>query len=82
MKNVTIDKNLKLEKIRQACPPVKTSVIATELRSISDRSSKYLQNRINALYNVAIENGHDSIVLGAIGCGAFKETDEDAKIQF
>lgn len=29
---------------------------------------------------MAIENKHDSIVLGAIGCGAYKESDDDAKI--
>lgn len=76
VKNVIINKNLKLENIT----PIKTSVIATELKSISHRSSTYLQKRINALYNTAIENKHDSIVLGAIGCGAFKESDDDVKI--
>lgn len=76
IKNVIINKNLKLENIT----PIKTSVIATELKSISSRSSIYLQNRINALYNTAIENNHDSIVLGAIGCGAFKESEFDATI--
>ena len=73
---VMINKNIKMEPIT----PVKCSVIATELRSIADRSPQYLQARINALYETAIQNNHDSIVLGAIGCGAFKETDDDAKI--
>jgi len=73
---ITINKNTKLEPIS----PVKCAVIASELRSIAERSSKYLQMRINSLYDIAIMNKHDVIILGAWGCGAFKETNDDTKI--
>lgn len=73
---VTINKNFKLEPIT----PVKCAVIASELRSIAERSSKYLHTRICKLYDTAINNHHNCIILGAWGCGAFKETDDDTKI--
>ena len=49
--------------------PVHCAIIASELKA-----------RVDALYNCAIKNKHDLIVLGAWGCGAFKETEEDAYI--
>lgn len=75
--SVLINKNIKLEMLKK---PVKCSVIASELRSISERSDAYLQQRISALYEIAIVNKHDVIVLGAWGLGAFKETEDDADI--
>ncbi len=50
------------------------------MRGISSSTSDYLQKRISVLYDLAIKNGHDVIVLGAWGCGAFKETDDDISI--
>eukprot|EP01084_Bolivina_argentea_P291330 500682_1 len=29
------------------------------------------QNKIRTIYSIALENGHDSLVLGAMGCGIF-----------
>ena len=30
-----------------------------------------MKDKIRAIYNLAIINGHDSLVLGAFGCGAY-----------
>ncbi|ATZ80418.1 hypothetical protein BMW23_0363 [Bodo saltans virus] len=60
--------------------PFKCGVIASELKSISMCSSEYLQRRFIALYETAIKHKHNAIVLGAWGCGAFKETDDDVII--
>lgn len=76
IKNVTINKNLKLENIS----PINVAVIASELKSICERTQTYLQKRISDWYDIAIANDHDYIILGAIGCGAFKESDEDVEI--
>ena len=73
---VTITKDIKLQTIS----PIKCAVIASELRAICERTPQYLQMRINSWYEVAILNKHDVIVLGAIGCGGFKESEDDAKL--
>ena len=33
---------------------------------------KVMSDKIRAIYRIALLNGHDSLVLGAFGCGAFK----------
>ena len=58
----------------------KCGIIASELTGISASSLNYLKNRIDKLYICAIQNNHDLIILGAWGCGAFKESDDDIKI--
>ncbi|VBB18882.1 hypothetical protein YASMINEVIRUS_1414 [Yasminevirus sp. GU-2018] len=72
--NVSIHSDLTGTKLVK---PVKCCVIASELRSISERSDDYLTKRVSALYEVALANSHDVIVLGAWGLGAFRETPED-----
>lgn len=69
---IIINKDLNLKPI--------TPVTCSELKCISCRSTDYLRNRINALYETALNNGHDVIVLGAWGLGAFRETNEDTEI--
>lgn len=39
----------------------------------ADENSKNLmRQKINAIFQIAIQHGHDSLVLGALGCGAYK----------
>lgn len=51
------------------------SVIASALRNADSVNNldqkKRLEDKIRLILSVAVENGHDSIVLGAWGCGAF-----------
>lgn len=77
LNNVLINKNLNMETLSK---PIKCSIIASELKGISSSSEEYLKSRITSLYNIAISNGHDVLILGAWGCGAFKESDEDVQI--
>lgn len=74
--NVIVTKNRLLKDIQ----PFKCAVIASSLRSIANHSSEYLQMRFKSIYDVALKHKHDALVLGAWGCGAFKETDDDIVI--
>ncbi len=35
-----------------------------------------MEQKIDALFKVAIKNKHDSLILGALGCGVFKNPPE------
>lgn|SRR3990167_275541 len=37
----------------------------------SPRDKDMMDNKIDSIFSVAVKHGHDSLVLGAIGCGAF-----------
>lgn len=49
-------------------PPTET--VNNELR-ISSKFVKHFKKKIDAIFNIAIENGHDCIVLSAFGSGAY-----------
>lgn len=41
-----------------------------------------MSNRIDAIFKLAIEKGHDTLVLGALGCGAFGNPPEEVAVLF
>lgn len=43
---------------------------------------KIQMNKIRTIFRIALENGHDSLVLGAFGCGAFRLPPEEVAWQF
>jgi uncharacterized protein (TIGR02452 family) len=38
---------------------------------IKDHLIEGIKNKIRTILRIGLENGHDSLVLGALGCGAF-----------
>lgn len=42
-------------------------------KSMTDEGKAIMLNKIRTIYRIAIEHGHDSIVLGAWGCGLYKQ---------
>ncbi len=73
---VIIDKDKNFNKIT----PIKCGIIASELKAIYESKESYLEMKVLNLYQIAVDNSYDAIVLGAWGCGAFSETDQDAEI--
>jgi hypothetical protein len=59
---------------------IKCAIIASELRGIAASKHEYLVSRVESIYKCAITNKHDVLILGAWGCGAFKETEDDVEI--
>ena len=48
---------------------------------LTDEGKVIEANKIRTLFRIALENGHDSMVLGAFGCGVFRlHSDEVAKL--
>jgi uncharacterized protein (TIGR02452 family) len=43
-----------------------------EAGCLTDEGREIETNKIRTIYRIALENGHDSIVLGAFGCGVFR----------
>lgn len=39
---------------------------------IAARLVEGIKNKIRTILNIALDNGHDSLVMGALGCGAFR----------
>ena len=76
LSNIIISKDKNLIPLLKS---YKCSVIASELKAVCERLDKYLESRIQNLYNIAINNNHNCIILGAWGCGAFSEADDDAE---
>lgn len=46
------------------------------------RGEEIMLNKIRTIFRIALANGHDSLVLGAFGCGAFRLPPEAVALQF
>ncbi len=64
----TITNPIKLDFI--ACPGIKFPSLVSG--KFTDEDTITLTNKINLILQIAYENSHDSVVLGALGCGAWK----------
>lgn len=61
-----------------------------KLKILSDESETYsnvfdtkiMQNKIDMIFKVAIKHGHKQLVLGALGCGAFRNPAEEVALMF
>ncbi len=46
------------------------------------RGEEIMLNKIRTIFRIAVANGHDSLVLGAFGCGVFQLPPEAVALQF
>jgi uncharacterized protein (TIGR02452 family) len=44
----------------------------SESGGFTEEGEKIMLNKIRTIFRIGIENGHDALVLGAFGCGAYK----------
>jgi len=51
-------------------PPTESNPSTGELR-LSGNIIRHFKKKMTAILNIALDNGHDSVVLGAFGCGAY-----------
>lgn len=58
----------------------KLNNLKTKFRFDDDR--KQLKERVERIYQVALDQGHDSMLLGALGCGAFKNPVDEVVVIF
>lgn len=53
-------------------PAVNAGIVQGREKENKSKISFVMQSRIEKILSVALENGHENIVLGAFGCGVFK----------
>jgi uncharacterized protein (TIGR02452 family) len=58
-------------------PAVNVGALVQNSHADLDKIEEVMINRIEKILSVAIINGHDSLVLGAWGCGVFRNEPED-----
>lgn len=49
---------------------------------MTDQGIEIEKNKIRTIYRIALDNGHDSIVLGALGCGVYRLLPEEVSRLF
>jgi uncharacterized protein (TIGR02452 family) len=66
------DEVIKLDFI--ACPAIKypTTIMVRGEERLSDTDVILLKNKIKLIIHTALDNGHDIIIFGAMGCGAWE----------
>ena len=49
---------------------------------LTEEGKEIEMNKIRTIYRIALDNGHDSLVLGALGCGDFRMKSEEVSLLF
>lgn len=63
-----------------ACPGIKKPKLEND--KLNDTDKELLKNKIRTLFKIAIKHNHHTLILGALGCGAFKNPPEDVANSF
>jgi len=50
--------------------------------ALTEEGKAVMHNKIRTIYRIALDNGHDSLVLGAWGCGVFKHRPDQIASMF
>ena len=67
---------------RERCPDDFEVRYFREDGTLTEEGREIQKNKIRTLFRIAIENGHDSLVLGAFGCGAYHLLPEEVSALF
>jgi uncharacterized protein (TIGR02452 family) len=54
-----------------ACPGIKMPSLEDGATRMRDDDAAALRDKVRLILRAAVDGGHDSVVLGALGCGAF-----------
>jgi uncharacterized protein (TIGR02452 family) len=66
-----------------SCPGVAMPALSQDSRSFAHESDREaLRAKVRAIFEVAVMHGHDAMVLGALGCGAFGCPPDDVAAVF
>lgn len=58
-----------------ACAAIRNPKVIGKSYSLEDK--KLMRNKIRAIFNIAMIYGHKTLILGALGCGAFNNPPEE-----
>jgi uncharacterized protein (TIGR02452 family) len=53
-----------------------------DIKYAKDSDKKIMQEKINMIFKVAIKHGHTNLVLGALGCGVYKNPNREVAVMF
>ena len=70
------------DKKRKTKPKVNIELVYFNNGYLTDEGREIESNKIRTIFRIALDNGHDSIVLGAFGCGAYRMNKEEVAALF